>query len=218
MAMKQETTSMRLARRKLTIMDGILLLAAIGVGLAIARQHHRAVVELPSWHRGMSFMEVWYWTYHKSCVLQISSMPLSMMLLILRLRQPRPRFKRLMRQPGTVACWAVFFVVGLRILGVLEGALLARIVGVRWHEMVFDWPWVDEFGWDALPLVVFTWAQDLAPQMCLAVAVTWSLLAVSGQWHPEPSWIDRMGRVIGIYYILMIPFFVWIFPFSIDYR
>jgi hypothetical protein len=208
---------MRATRRTLTITDGIVSLAAIGVGLAITRQYYRVIKELPPMglHRGMSFMEVWYWVYHRSCMFLISSMILSVTLLILRFRQPRPRFNRLIRQPGTVACWVVLFVVGLRILGVLEGALLARIVGVQWHEMVFH---LDEIDWSYYPLLAFTTAQDLSPQMCLGVALSWALLAVSGQWHPEPSWIDRMGRVIGTYYILMIPFFVWIFPFSIDYR
>jgi hypothetical protein len=29
------------------------------------------------------------------------------------------------------------------------------------------------------------------------VAVAWVLLALSRQWTAEPSWLDRMGRLIG---------------------
>ncbi len=208
---------MRAARRNLTVMDGIVLVAATAAGLTITRHYYDVIGELPGieLHRGMSLMQVWYWAYHRGCMLQVSSIILSLTLLALRLRQPRPRFRRLMRQPGTVACWAILLVVLLRLLGMVEGALLARAVGLRWHQIVFDVDEIDRAY--SLPLV-FTGAADLAPQMCLAVAVSWALLLVGGQWRAEPSWIDRMGRVLGTYYILMIPFFFWFFPFSIDAR
>jgi hypothetical protein len=30
----------------------------------------------------------------------------------------------------------------------------------------------------------------------------WFVLAVSGRWRPEPSWIDRSGRVLAIAWIV----------------
>jgi hypothetical protein len=35
-----------------------------------------------------------------------------------------------------------------------------------------------------------------------AVIATWVILAVSGHWHSERSWIDRTGRMIGIGWVL----------------
>jgi hypothetical protein len=29
-------------------------------------------------------------------------------------------------------------------------------------------------------------------------------LAFSRRWRPEPSWIDRLGRVLGLYWLLML--------------
>jgi hypothetical protein len=29
------------------------------------------------------------------------------------------------------------------------------------------------------------------------VALAWALLALSRRWETEPSWVDRMGRLIG---------------------
>jgi predicted transporter len=33
------------------------------------------------------------------------------------------------------------------------------------------------------------------------VVATWSMMALDRRWRPEPSWIDRTGRLIGIYWI-----------------
>jgi hypothetical protein len=30
----------------------------------------------------------------------------------------------------------------------------------------------------------------------------WFVLAVSGRWRPEPSWIDRSGRVLAVAWIV----------------
>ena len=38
-----------------------------------------------------------------------------------------------------------------------------------------------------------------------SVAVAWLTLTLGGRWRPEPSWIDRMGRVLGFYFIAIIP-------------
>jgi hypothetical protein len=204
---------MRPIHRRLTIVDGVVMTASMAVALSISRLYTQVVLEFPGWglRPGMSLMEVWYWVYRRNCMLLVSSIILAAALLALRMRQPRPRFRRLMRQPGTVACWAIVFVVVLRGLGVLEGTVLARIAGLKWHQLVFD---LDGIDWGYYPALVFSEAENVAPQMCLAVAVSWVLLLVSGQWRPEPSWIDRMGRALGMYYVLMIPIFLWFFPFK----
>ena len=39
----------------------------------------------------------------------------------------------------------------------------------------------------------------------LSVAAAWVSLALSGRWRSEPSWIDRTGRVLGVYFLASIP-------------
>ena len=34
-----------------------------------------------------------------------------------------------------------------------------------------------------------------------AVAATWVVLAASGRWRPEKSWVDRLGRALGLAWI-----------------
>jgi hypothetical protein len=35
----------------------------------------------------------------------------------------------------------------------------------------------------------------------LAVAVAWIFQALAGRWRPAPDWSDRIGRILGIYWI-----------------
>jgi hypothetical protein len=39
-----------------------------------------------------------------------------------------------------------------------------------------------------------------------AVAGGWFVLLLAGWWRPQPSWIDRLGRVAG---------FLWIIPYLV---
>jgi hypothetical protein len=34
-----------------------------------------------------------------------------------------------------------------------------------------------------------------------AILGGWVALVLSGRWRPEPSWIDRAGRIIGVTWI-----------------
>jgi hypothetical protein len=36
-----------------------------------------------------------------------------------------------------------------------------------------------------------------------AVAGAWLILLLAGWWRPEPSWIDRLGRVLGLGWIVL---------------
>ena len=42
-----------------------------------------------------------------------------------------------------------------------------------------------------------------------AVASSWMLLLVSGQWRPERSWVDRAGRALGWFWIAALPLTSW---------
>jgi hypothetical protein len=46
------------------------------------------------------------------------------------------------------------------------------------------------------------------------VLLAWVVLAVSRQWQPERSWIDRAGRLVGVCWIATIPIYVIGFVWS----
>jgi hypothetical protein len=89
--------------------------------------------------------------------------------LLMRLRPPRPPIRATLRQPGTVAALAV----------------------------AFGYLWV--VGW--LHLLFFSRLKDrCVPAVAVGATVTvaWLILAVSRQWSAEASWVDRLGRLIGV--------------------
>jgi hypothetical protein len=44
-----------------------------------------------------------------------------------------------------------------------------------------------------------------------AVASLWTVMWLSGTWYAERSWIDRVGRVLGVYWITTSVLFGWAF-------
>ena len=44
----------------------------------------------------------------------------------------------------------------------------------------------------------------------LAVTVAWTGLALSGRWQPEPNWLDRAGRLIGLAWVGLMIFQPWL--------
>jgi hypothetical protein len=106
---------------------------------------------------------------------------LTLSLLPLRLMSPRPRRRRLARQPGFTATCAA------SIAFVFVGVGLARVVA--------DMSYPRSTG---LAEIVELWGTLLAG---VAVLVSWVCLLISGRWRAEPSWIDRLGRAMGVFWI-----------------
>jgi len=43
----------------------------------------------------------------------------------------------------------------------------------------------------------------VAPSVGIAVFVAWGVLFATGRWRSEASWLDRSGRFLGVYWILL---------------
>jgi hypothetical protein len=115
--------------------------------------------------------------------------------LLLRLRHPRPPRRHLARQPGAVAC-------ATAVLVAVAGALALLLVMVERHYT--------RGAYVALTnAMVPRFLEAMAPYMGVGVLVAWLVLAMNSMWRPEPSWIDRLGRVMGAFWIATIPILVW---------
>jgi hypothetical protein len=118
----------------------------------------------------------------------------------LRLRRPQPRLERLMLQPGMAACTAVFIV--------------AAIDAIAWTTYEAQhWPRFAE------STVSRFWRGE-SHHPGPVVAMTWLGLVLSRRWRPESSWLDRLGRTIGVLWLLTLlcdwRFGRW--TFNITYR
>lgn len=60
--------------------------------------------------------------------------------------------------------------------------------------------------------MVLTTLRDLYPWVpswmvfsvnVVTIPAAWSILAVSGRWRPEPGWIERLGRLLGVCYMIV---------------
>jgi hypothetical protein len=200
------STMPRQPRRRISISDAMLLTAATAVGLTIARTYSVEVLRnnlapYPSITR--SLLTAWMYI--------LATLPLpalwSLALLALWLRLPRPP-RRLVRQPGAVACGAASLVIAVRVIGFLT--LLIRKPGTPFMTVTLLW---DRF---AVTLshpgpvnfsTVYTSAYFAASAfgMSTAVAAAWMLLARSGRWRSEAGWLDRAGRLLGAYWVGIIP-------------
>jgi hypothetical protein len=98
--------------------------------------------------------------------------------LIVRLRRPRAALRSIISQPGFAACATPVIVV-------LAGTALSL-----------------------LPLSGLSGqAIEIMGQIALVVAppLTWVFLIATRRWKPEPSWIDRLGRVLGVLGMICTP-------------
>ena len=159
----------------------MILVAAVAIGIAIMKGYSPERYTYPftpitpvSWSIHLATV-VPMWSYY---MLPLPS-ALTLAVLLMGFRQPRPVLHRLMRQPGMVACCASVATLGF-------GALFLALEYHRptWHEIAFE---------------------QTAYAMGCSVASAWIVLALTGRWRALPTWIDRSGRLLGVYWIAMIP-------------
>ncbi len=102
-----ERTMRAIVRRQFTLVDAMVLVAAVGVSLVEVRRILR-----DDWY--LSYGS-WSWEHARALsyplneAVAVIALGLSYALCILRLRQPRPSLRRIIRQPGTAACASVVF-------------------------------------------------------------------------------------------------------------
>ena len=111
---------------------------------------------------------------------------LTLTMVPIRLLDPRPRFRRLVRQPGTMAVFAAS-------LGIL---IAATEVACAMLYSAFA-------AASASPLFILAVLGGVASYPGLAVFFVWMTLLLGRRWRAEPDWVDRAGRVFGAYWMTM---------------
>jgi hypothetical protein len=173
-------------RRTFTLLDAIVLVAATAAGFAWVRS---------GWDFE-TFEGPKDWLGAVREMLAPLLMTWTVAVVVLRLFPPRPRLRRLALQPGAAACGSVILTFAMESLRYFVWAFAGRR-GIPWH--------------------LFQNGGGLGRELCdnafnggsyhCQVAAVWGLLLLSRRCRPEPSWIDRVGRVIGLIWILLAVWF-----------
>ncbi len=181
-------------RRRMGLQDAMLIVVAFSLSLYWVRAENMQ-------GKGISFgrppSELFTYVMTSRNWLNFGFMflcPLTLCLAALRFRRPRPSFRRLLKQPGLVACLASslgFLPFASKMI--LEYALRASIP--------CNWPGGLDFGEDYSNFEM----GHAASQAGLVVAGAWLTLWLGRRWQAEPSWIDLAGRFVGVGWIVCIP-------------
>ncbi|MDG3007850.1 hypothetical protein [Paludisphaera mucosa] len=174
-ATARSTTRARPAGRPFRLVDVLILTAATGVGLAGAR-----------------------WVYEEILFQEFSLVPAGILLapamfawpvmtawmaalIPIRLIAPRPPRRRLAAQPGMAAACSTSLVMAF-------AAVVALVV-----------PLMMSSAWMGLRAdLIEARILGIPAAVSLAILSSWTTLALGGRWRPEPSWIDRLGRLLAV--------------------
>ena len=177
--------------RKFTLIDALVLIAALAIAFYPIRDYLDFVADAhflyslgPHW----TVISIWRDGTLLSGLLAPLAVSLSLAVWVLRLKQPRPNWRRVFRQPGMVACTATIVETTIFLVkAVLSQYYLQVSAGyvAPLHRL-----WISRLPWNGE-----------------VVAIAWLVLWLSGSWRPEASWIDRAGRVLGVYWIISGVFF-----------
>jgi hypothetical protein len=170
-------------RRRFSLLDAMVLVAATAVGLPLMRsffgvQFYVLRIRNP----GAYYL---HWGALGLHGLSGCAVAWSVALILLGPVRYRTRPARLFRRPGTVA------VVAAGVMALLTGLLFLVAYAL-------------ERSLAPAPQAPFYFTMLAPGQIGAGVLCSWLMLALSGRWRPEPSWIDRLGRALGVYWILTI--------------
>jgi hypothetical protein len=191
-------------RRQFTLFDAMALVAAMAVACGLTLWIDRASGGFMSWclpellakrpkYSKSPFDHSFYLTdlvggevVALSCLSLLFFAVLTMFIIPIRLFNPRPQFRRLVRQPGTMAAIAASLGIAIAILQVTFALLFAI------HSMLSK----DD-------LYILALLGGVASYPGIAVFFVWMTLLLGGWWRAEPDWVDRAGRVCGAYWMTM---------------
>ena len=176
--------------RRFTLVDAMILVASVaaGMGWIHGNLDPHSFTALWYFYRGRSFASA-----VKQAMLFVWPMLLAPTLatLVLRVRPPRPPGRRLARQPGLVAGCAATLAVAV----VFLPAVVALAAGVPAYN--------DHTGYPLGYWGYVTMGVAIPEAVGMAVSAAWMTLALGGSWRAERSWVDRLGRALGLCWIAL---------------
>lgn len=171
--------------RKFTVLDALALIAAVGIGLALARAYQSSMDSAAAATGGAMTYPFRIRWFGRPAPLLVS---LTLTLFALRLIGPRPRYRRLVGSPGFAACYAA--AVGLAITAVT----IAMELGTGY------------LGYRRNPLYLHFLMMRSVTFAAPSVAGVWVALGLLGRWrrHRGRDWVEVSGIVLGIGWLVLL--------------
>jgi hypothetical protein len=168
-------------RRPFTLGDAMILIIALALGLAVARP---AISSLAFKIRSLPLN--YFWSLGAALTLArnlniIVFIFLNFLLpafVIVRLKRPRAPLRWVIRQPGFAACAApcAVFLASVPFALLNASGLAGRMIEISVRVLLIA-----------------------------AAPLAWVTLIATRRWYPEPSWIDRCGRFLGVLWMVSVP-------------
>ena len=162
----------RPSARRFGIIDCMGIVAAAAVAVALTRYHLGRISIARTPGTAIAHMT------------RSVALPLSWMVVALSAFGRSPGRRR-PRPPGVAACVGVIVATGIS-LALWVNIVITSIPGVG----LADEPWE------------FITQNIIDPRPpAFAVGSVWAVLALDRRWRPEPTWLDRLGRILGTYWL-----------------
>lgn len=178
-------------RRKFSIADGLILIAGIAAGLGFTRFITPYITPEMLWNdfiyprEKLSLRYFLELTQELGVIVGIPFMAASTpAFLVIQLIKPRSPWRRLRRQPGFIVCLLPTLITAITIL------VAGTSVGLSlWEPQGSP---TDEYA----PAYIL--GGFLAGSSVLS---SWVTMRLCGIYRPQPTWTDRIGRLIGLAWI-----------------
>jgi hypothetical protein len=183
--------------RKFTSIDALVLTTATALAFVpIWLFYNDPDTYLGQQEDGSMLWSIWLLGWELNILFSALIVAWSAALFVLRLKRPRPNCSRIYRQPGAAACLAI--VVATFYFVTQYGVLVCfyHAGGYAWNHAAML------IGWENIMAALAGWVD-------ISVPVVWLVLWLGGICRPEPTWIDRTGRTIGVYCTVSSILFGW---------
>ena len=176
--------------RRLSIADGMILIAATAVGIALSGR-----IRPEAWNKPWPALGSWKAAINFASVTTLMGLPCliawTLTMPLLRMRGGFQSWRRVARRPGMAACLLVWLSLPLSVGLILGGQVYSSGIA-RFRSRL------DLYG-AASVLTEILWTAS--PLIGWGVAMGWGLQAIQGRWRAEPTWTDRAGRALGTIWI-----------------
>jgi hypothetical protein len=166
--------------RQWTTIDSMVLVAATGIGLVGVRENYRTA----GFAWGFPGQTNIRWG---ASLAQITMLAWSVALLVIGHNRRSGPIWRMLRSPGLSAC-------AFGLIGAAYPLLLSRLQGLLLSARGLPLPYREPILYEVSQTYI---------SCGYFILISWLTLVATGVWRPSPGWDDRIGRFVGLAWVVI---------------